>query len=62
MDESVNGTNYVYGDDWQVVSLDKRIPAGTEVKVTSVNGTKLEVQTKEGNTRKPTTFYADMGT
>jgi membrane protein implicated in regulation of membrane protease activity len=39
---------HVYGDDWQVVSLDKRIPAGSEVKVTSVNGTKLEVQTKEG--------------
>ena len=39
---------HVYGDDWQVVSLDKRIPAGSEVKVISVNGTKLEVQTKEG--------------
>ena len=39
---------HVYGDDWQVVSLDRRIPAGTEVKVISVNGTKLEVQTKEG--------------
>ena len=39
---------HVYGDDWQVVSLDQRIPAGSEVKVTSVNGTKLEVQTKEG--------------
>ena len=39
---------HVYGDDWQVVSLDRRIPAGSEVKVISVNGTKLEVQTKEG--------------
>ena len=39
---------HVYGDDWQVVSKDKRIPAGTEVKVVNVNGTKLEVQTKEG--------------
>ena len=39
---------HVYGDDWQVVSIDQRIPAGTEVKVISVNGTKLEVQTKEG--------------
>ena len=38
---------HVYGDDWQVVSLDKRIPAGTEVKVVNVNGTKLEVQTSE---------------
>ena len=36
---------HVYGDDWQVLSLDKRIPAGTEVKVVNVNGTKLEVQT-----------------
>ena len=36
---------HVYGDDWQVVSLDKRIPAGTEVKVVNVDGTKLEVQT-----------------
>ena len=39
---------HVYGDDWQVVSKDKKIPAGTEVKVVNVNGTKLEVQTKEG--------------
>jgi len=39
---------HVYGDDWQVVSLDRRIPAGSEVKVIGVNGTKLEVQTKEG--------------
>ena len=39
---------HVYGDDWQVVSIDQRIPAGSEVKVISVNGTKLEVQTKEG--------------
>ena len=39
---------HVYGDDWQVVSIDQRIPAGTEVKVISVNGKKLEVQTKEG--------------
>ena len=39
---------HVYGDDWQVVSIDRRIPAGSEVKVRSVNGTKLEVQTKEG--------------
>lgn len=38
---------HVYGDDWQVVSLDKRIPAGTEVKVVNVDGTKLEVQTSE---------------
>ena len=38
---------HVYGDDWQVVSLDKRIPAGTQVKVVNVNGTKLEVQTSE---------------
>ena len=38
---------HVYGDDWQVVSLGKRIPAGTEVKVVNVNGTKLEVQTLE---------------
>ena len=39
---------HVYGDDWQGVSIDQRIPAGSEVKVISVNGTKLEVQTKEG--------------
>ena len=39
---------HVYGDDWQVVSLDQRIPAGSKVKVINVNGTKLEVQTKEG--------------
>ena len=39
---------HVYGEDWQVVSIDRRIPAGSEVKVISVNGTKLEVQTKEG--------------
>ena len=39
---------HVYGDDWQVVSKDRRIPVGTEVKVVNVNGTKLEVQTKEG--------------
>ena len=39
---------HVYGDDWQVVSKDRRIPVGTEVKVLNVNGTKLEVQTKEG--------------
>ena len=38
---------HVYGDDWQVISLDKRIPSGTEVKVVNVNGTKLEVQTSE---------------
>ena len=38
---------HLYGDDWQVVSLDKRIPAGTEVKVVNVDGTKLEVQTSE---------------
>ena len=38
---------HVYGDDWQVVSLDKRIPAGTKVKVVNVDGTKLEVQTSE---------------
>ena len=41
-------SQHVYGDDWQVVSIDRRIPAGSEVKVISVNGTKLEVQTKEG--------------
>ena len=39
---------HVYGDHWQVVPIDRRIPAGSEVKVISVNGTKLEVQTKEG--------------
>ena len=39
---------HVYGDDWQVVSLDQRIPPGSKVKVINVNGTKLEVQTKEG--------------
>ena len=39
---------HVYGDDWQVVALGQRIPAGSEVKVMNVNGTKLEVQTKEG--------------
>ena len=39
---------HVYGDDWQVVAIDQRIPAGSEVKVMNVNGTKLEVQTKEG--------------
>ena len=38
---------HVYGDDWQVVSIDKRIPEGTQVKVVNVNGTKLEVQTSE---------------
>ena len=38
---------HVYGDDWQVVSVDRRIVPGTEVKVVSVNGTKLEVQTSE---------------
>ena len=37
---------HVYGDDWQVVAIDQRIPAGSEVKVMNVNGTKLEVQTK----------------
>ena len=36
---------HVYGDDWQVVSVDRRIPSGSEVKVVNVNGTKLEVQT-----------------
>ena len=39
---------HVYGDDWQVVSLYQRIPPGSKVKVINVNGTKLEVQTKEG--------------
>ena len=39
---------HVYGDDWQVVSLDQRIPPGSKVKVINVNGTKLEVQTKKG--------------
>ena len=39
---------HVYGDDWQVVSLDQRIPPGSKVKVINVNCTKLEVQTKEG--------------
>ena len=39
---------HVYGDDWQVVSVDRRIVPGTEVKVVSVNGTKLEVQTSKG--------------
>ncbi len=38
---------HVYGDDWQVVSIDRRIPSGAEVKVVNVNGTKLEVQTVE---------------
>ena len=38
---------HVYGDDWQVVSIDRRIPEGTQVKVVNVNGTKLEVQTSE---------------
>ena len=38
---------HVYGDDWQVVALNRRIPAGTEVKVVNVDGTKLEVQTSE---------------
>ena len=38
---------HVYGDDWQVVSVDRRIVPGTEVKVVSVNGTKLEVQTNK---------------
>lgn len=38
---------HVYGDDWQVVSIDQRIPSGSEVKVLNVNGTKLEVQTKQ---------------
>ena len=38
---------HVYGDDWQVVSVGQRIPAGSEVKVMNVNGTKLEVQTSE---------------
>ena len=38
---------HVYGDDWQVVSVDRRIVPGTEVKVVSVNGTKLEVQTSK---------------
>ena len=36
---------HVSGDDWQVVSVDRRIPSGSEVKVVNVNGTKLEVQT-----------------
>ena len=36
---------HVYGDDWQVLALNKRIPSGTEVKVINVNGTKLEVET-----------------
>ena len=38
---------HVYGDDWQVVSVGQRIPAGSEVEVMNVNGTKLEVQTME---------------
>ena len=38
---------HVYGDDWQVLALNKRIPSGTEVKVINVNGTKLEVETIE---------------
>ena len=38
---------HVYGDDWQVVSVDRRIVPGTEVEVVSVNGTKLEVQTSK---------------
>jgi len=38
---------HVYGDDWQVVSIGQRIPSGSEVKVLNVNGTKLEVQTKQ---------------
>ena len=38
---------HVYGDDWQVLALNKRIPSGTEVKVVNVNGTKLEVETIE---------------
>ena len=38
---------HVYGDDWQVLALNKRIPSGTEVKVVNVNGTKLEVEAIE---------------
>ena len=38
---------HVYGDDWQVLALNKGIPSGTEVKVVNVNGTKLEVETIE---------------
>ena len=38
---------HVYGDDWQVVSVDRRILPGTAVKVVNVSGTKLEVQTSK---------------
>ena len=39
---------HVFGDDWQVISKEKRIPEGTLVSVTNVSGVKLEVEESEG--------------
>jgi len=39
---------HVYGDDWQVVSKERRIPEGTLVSITNVSGVKLEVEEVEG--------------
>ena len=39
---------HFYGDDWQVVSKERRIPEGTLVSITNVSGVKLEVEEVEG--------------
>lgn len=39
---------HVFGDDWQVISKEKRISEGTLVSVTNVSGVKLEVEESEG--------------
>jgi membrane protein implicated in regulation of membrane protease activity len=39
---------HVYGDDWQVVSKERRIPEGTLVSITNVSGVKLEVEEVKG--------------
>ena len=39
---------HVYGDDWQVVSKERRIPEGTLVSISNVSGVKLEVEEVKG--------------
>ena len=48
LDPYTSISQHVFGDDWQVVSINQRIPTNTVVEVKNVSGTKLEVQTKEG--------------
>jgi len=48
LDPYTSTSQHVFGDDWQVVSIEQRIPPDTVVEVKNVSGTKLEVQTKEG--------------